>query len=103
MVGARAPAARPRSGRFAERSSPRKPAQRLSVEPISPHHGSGRRPIEEKRTLKLRRAAQLLAGESISELRNHRSLLLQLSDSTTQLLNFSTSAVPSIGSARWTV
>src|ERR1700738_1498820 len=51
MVGARAPATRPRSGRFARRSPPGKSPQRPAVERIPAHDGFGRRPIENKQTL----------------------------------------------------
>src|SRR5256884_4300723 len=46
MVGARAPATRPRSGRFAQRSAPPESPRRPALERIPAHHGPGRRPIE---------------------------------------------------------
>src|SRR5438876_9156825 len=51
MVGARAPATRPRPGRFAQRSAPRKSPQRPALERVPAHDGSGRRSVEDKRTL----------------------------------------------------
>src|SRR6266446_942673 len=51
MVGACAPATRPRAGQFAQRSAHRESSRRPAVERIPAHDGLGRRPIEDKRTL----------------------------------------------------
>src|SRR5438876_7245993 len=79
MVGARAPATRPGSGQFAQRSARRKSPQRPAVERIPAHHGPGRRPIEDKRTLNshLNRSTsqQLNAAFSGAASRGHFSLM----------------------------
>src|ERR1700726_2735597 len=51
MVGACAPATRPGSGRFAQRSAPRESPRRSALERVPPHHGPRRRPTEDPHTL----------------------------------------------------
>src|SRR5436190_19427760 len=62
MVGARAPATRPRPGQFAQGSAPRKSLSRPALERIPPHYGPGRRAIEDKRTLKSHRHSSLVTS-----------------------------------------